>query len=429
VHHSFPDEIELANGVAVLVAHSPGNIAGQYNYSVELVTQAGAVPVANADGNSRAETVDASRVWDGNEFSLTLKESSSLLPLGATVLKWPEEYRALLALLQKVANGYQQFVPEGADYTLDLEYKKIKPGDLSVKQVRELPSPGSVQSPTPFLLNEPGAYCVEQDQAMEDSAIFATHRLKSRWNLQTRNLWLNETNLTSSFFVGELEYLDGTQIKTLSGPLSGWPDAWQRVSPGFFETGWTIGSSDDRKGATLQASFEPFEAGSEMPVLTLSDYRLQFTTTHGSDPPDSVRLVPSPVVSADQPVESVIVATNGVTVVATVFRATYNPVPGDPTFVAFKETRIEGLTSSPFTLRGYYSQTRGEMRGAHNSWDAFLFEPGLEPGLPLALLEELKAANIRYVQVHDPAGIVVGWHIPQYRITLVGFDGSTRSVH
>jgi len=361
---------------------------------------------------------------------LSLKENSSLLPLGATVLKWPEEYRALLALLQKVANGYPQFVPEGADYTLDFEYKKISPGELSVKQVRELPSPGSVQSPTPFLLDEPSAYCVDQDQGMwEDSAIFATHRLKSRWNLQTGNLWLNDTNLTSSFFVGELEYLDGTDIKTLSGPLSGWPCAWQRVSPRFFETGWTIGSSDNRKQATLQASFKPFEAGSEMPVLTLSDYRLQFTTTRGSDPLDAVRLVPSPVVSADQPVESVIVATNGVTVVATVFRATYNPVPGDPTFVAFKETRIEGLTSSPFTLRGYYSQTRGEMRGAHNSWDAFLFEPGLEPGLPPALLEELKAANIRYIQVHDSAQIVVGWHIPQYRITLVGFDGSTRDIN
>jgi len=242
-------------------------------------------------------------------------------------------------------------------------------------------------------------------------------------------LWLNDTNLTSSFFVGELEYLDGTEIKTLSGPLSQWPGAWHRVTPGFFETGWTIGSGADLKEAALQASFEPFESGSEMPVVILSDYRLQFTTTGGSDALDAVRLVPSPAVSPDQPVESVSVATNGVTVVATVFRASHKPIPGDPTFVAFKETRIEGLTTTPFTLRGYYSQTRGVHEGAHNGWDEFLFEPGLEPGLPPPLLQELKAANIRYVHVHDPAAIVVGWHTPQYRITLVGFDGTIRPIN
>ena len=236
-------------------------------------------------------------------------------------------------------------------YALDFEYKKVNPAQLVVKQVRELPSPGSVHYPRPFLLNQPGAYCVDQNQrTWEASAIFATHRLKSRWNLQTRNLWLNDTNLTSSFFVGELEYLDGTEIKTLSGPLSQWPGAWHRVTPGFFETGWTIGSGADLKEAALQASFEPFESGSEMPVVILSDYRLQFTTTGGSDALDAVRLVPSPAVSPDQPVESVSVATNGVTVVATVFRASHKPIPGEPTFVAFKETRIEGLTTTPFTF-------------------------------------------------------------------------------
>ena len=82
--------------------------------------------------------MDAGQPWVSREFSLSLKEGSSLLPIGGTVLKWPEEYGDLLALLQKVANGYQEFVPMGADYTLDFEYKKIKPGELAVKQVREL---------------------------------------------------------------------------------------------------------------------------------------------------------------------------------------------------------------------------------------------------------------------------------------------------
>ena len=45
VHHSFPDEIELANGVATLSAQQFGEFQ-PYVYSAELVTQAGAVPVA-----------------------------------------------------------------------------------------------------------------------------------------------------------------------------------------------------------------------------------------------------------------------------------------------------------------------------------------------------------------------------------------------
>ena len=42
------------------------------------------------------------------------------------------------------------------------------------------------------------------------------------------------------------------------------------------------------------------------------------------------------------------------------------------------KTVIEGLTSEPIVLRGYYSQTY--LPGHHNFWESFIFEPRLEEG-------------------------------------------------
>ena len=61
----------------------------------------------------------------------------------------------------------------------------------------------------------------------------------------------------------------------------------------------------------------------------------------------------------------------------------------------FESTRIEGLTTEPIVLTGYFSQTVGG--GAHLCPKNFLFEPGLEPGIPQKTLDELRARNIRLI--------------------------------
>ena len=123
---------------------------------------------------------------------------------------------------------------------------------------------------------------------------------------------------------------------------------------------------------------------------------------------------------------TVSVATNGI-VVSTTFHRRKGPVdPAGPTFRRFVETRIEGLSSTPIVLRGYYSQSRSFHWGAHNGWDEFLFEPQLEDGISSEVLEELRAANVRAVRIGMPGGIFAGWVDVVYRIDLIGFDWQTR---
>ena len=84
------------------------------------------------------------------------------------------------------------------------------------------------------------------------------------------------------------------------------------------------------------------------------------------------------------------------------------------------ETRIEGLTTQPILLHGYYSQTYRPEH--HNFGERFIFEPRLEPGLPLAVLNELQAANIRLIHLyHDRYG-------SGSKATILGLDGKFREL-
>ncbi len=66
-----------------------------------------------------------------------------------------------------------------------------------------------------------------------------------------------------------------------------------------------------------------------------------------------------------------------------------------PAAVQSEQTRIEGLTSEPIVLTGYFSQSVGG--GLHLCPKNFLFEPGLEPGIPQKTLDELRAKNIQLI--------------------------------
>ena len=66
-----------------------------------------------------------------------------------------------------------------------------------------------------------------------------------------------------------------------------------------------------------------------------------------------------------------------------------------PTSIQFQQTRIEGLTTEPIVLTGFFSQSVGGR--AHLCPKNFLFEPQLEPGLSPRTLDELKARNVRLI--------------------------------
>ena len=126
VHYSFPDEIEQANGVATLKitrAHEPA----ARTVEAELVTQAGAVSVANPEANAAPEVVRVHRSGSAAP-TLTRQQQSGLVLLGATVLAWPADYETLFVLLDRAAQAYCALFPDKADVTLDLEYKADCPG-------------------------------------------------------------------------------------------------------------------------------------------------------------------------------------------------------------------------------------------------------------------------------------------------------------
>ena len=147
-HHSFPDEIELANGVA-----SMEKKPSQVGWDITLVTQKGAISVSNPEDDSIAEQVSVYADSGGN--SLLLIRQSNLVILGQTVMEWEADYNELTQLLVAAAEKFE-LVTGKSEYILDFEYKKvaaggaaIPAGGLAVKQIREIPKLDAVSTACP----------------------------------------------------------------------------------------------------------------------------------------------------------------------------------------------------------------------------------------------------------------------------------------
>ena len=144
VHHSFPDQFELANGVGTY------DRSASNNASVYLVTQLGAVSVTNPEGGATPEEVRVD-ISPWGTYAYVLRYSS-LMQLGETMMVFPDDYVQLAGLMQAVANEYAAAIGEEA-FLLDYEYKKLLPGGAAmpqggfdVDQVRKIPSPLHIRS-------------------------------------------------------------------------------------------------------------------------------------------------------------------------------------------------------------------------------------------------------------------------------------------
>jgi hypothetical protein len=150
VHHSFPDDIELANGVATMERKS-----GQTSWNIKLVTQKGAVSVTNPVelGLTPEETSVYADCSGG--ISMMLMHQSNLVILGETVMQWQDDYNDLIRLLVTAAERFEQ-VTGKTDYILDFEYKKVAPGGaalpaggINVDQIRQIPRIDSASTDCP----------------------------------------------------------------------------------------------------------------------------------------------------------------------------------------------------------------------------------------------------------------------------------------
>ena len=414
VHHSTPDEFELANGVAT-AEKSYGS-----SWEIKLVTQLGAVSVANPQDGSIPEEVDVG--YYSYAIYPTLIQGSNLVPLGATVLDWQDEYIELARLLVLAAQQFER-VTGKTRYTLDFEYKKVAPqGKLLIKQVREIPQPDNTRSVTPFLINEPVEFCTFQG---EYGDVFANHRLKSQWRFETKSMRLTRENLAQCLYTNVgLEYTDSGRIRFVSGEMSKWPFASHKTQQGGYDyqvdtiDGWLMHHLQNRRACQLYSEWIPtLVTPAENPMLTLQDF--QWLTLHVEyDRPvptidwtgptttttESIRLCPRPQPQQGDLLQqrSAQLGRGGVSISTSFY---WPPAPAGPIagytapLVRWVETVITGYTTEPIVLHGWYSQTCHP--GHHNFSEDFIFEPQLEPGISADLLGELRAKDIRmiYLQV------------------------------
>ncbi len=406
VHHSFPDEIELANGVATLQAR------GADDTKMLLVTQVGALSVTNPEEGSIPEEVSVS-VYMSGSIRPRVVRSSNLVILGDTVLEWEDDYIELSQLLLASADEFARVTGKTA-FVLDFEYKKVAPdGLLVVKQIREIPQPDTTPSITPFLINEPEEYLLLPGGRRD---VFSTHRLKSRWCFGTRNCWLTPANVEEGFY-GEtaLEYAANGRIYTVEGSLPLWPEASHRVDGADTVDGWCFPHLPNPRTYELRTFNVPtLVSQAECPVLTLrdtrryrrptlylkADYTRPVLSRQGTRLTDEVTLMACARLRfGDALLQVTYEGPGGVSVTTSYYapRTTEFAVGSFKELARSVETVIEGYTTEPIVLRGYYSQTH--LVEIHIGGDELVFEPRLEPGISSETLSELRGSDIRLIHV------------------------------
>ena len=416
VHHSFPDEEELANGVATLDCRYTG-----FTFTTgQIVTQLGAESVTNPDGTSTPEVVDYFR--SGSIVGVDLRQYSSRVPLGAFVMNWEADYRGFGDLFKTVADGFHALYPAKSRFYLDFEYKKDVNLGLVVKQVREIPNPATTNRTTPFLIDEPVEWVVAQREAGD---VFGNHRLKSIWALHAANVRLTPTNLARGIFTqGTLNYVENGVVQTLSGALISWPNASN--SPSGALNYWTTGTGTNQRRWTLNTAVITNVTGATPPIFTQNDFETYVSVNYATPQPtisqfgqpttttnEIAFLEPRRVLGPNDILKQRTASKPGVVDIEINFYWPNEPPAAagyTAPLVRFVETRISGLTTQSIVLTGYYSQTYRP--GHHNFTEEFIFEPRLEPGLPAATLAELEAANIQFLHIElgfvDPVIHVVG---------------------
>lgn len=422
VHHSFPDEDELANGVATLTwrtSQPSTQVTG------ELVTQKGAESVTNPDGTSIPEVVRYESFGDSKYFTLT--RYSSLVPLGARVLEWESDYRRFSEMFGTIASGFRGYYPLKSKFTLDFEYKKDRSMGLVVKQVREIPEAKSTTPAARFVMNQPAELVVGQE---EFGDVFANHRLKSALAPSTHSMWLVNSNLAGGIYsTGRFDYLESTNRTQLSGALTNWPSAWN--SPDGKTNRWQTGAGTNTRTWELLTSLESHGWPAAIPVLSQDDFSRTLRVTYTTPVPtivpfwgatqtlyEVVRLRPRADTNAAAIPVTRTFNHKGVDIVTCFWwpRPPRGVVAGyTAPLVRFAETRITGLTATPIVLTNTYSQTYRP--GHHNFSEDFIFEPQLEPGLPGAVLEELKIKNIRllYLRINGADSVTVLGYDDKFR--------------
>jgi len=211
VHYSYPDADELANGVATFRKND-------YSSDATMVSQAGAVSVANPEGGATPEKVTGYLWQEGGEVSVSTVTESSLVPIGGHVMTFPDDYVELFNQMKAVEKMWAT-VTGRAGRTLDFEYKKMRAdapddGTLQVKQVREVP-PAATGTVDTFLLGGTAEWCTFQG---ETSDIYGVHRVKARVGINVKTGFVSELDAGGWFDWIRIEYRVTAKRRWSKGP-------------------------------------------------------------------------------------------------------------------------------------------------------------------------------------------------------------------
>ena len=435
VHESFPDEIERANGVAIL---EKSRWSG---HGFHIVSQTGAYSVANPEDDMQPEIVDGSLYLYGTDdfspdnFYLSVTQrSTGPIPAGTTVLGWRGDYDELGRLLFEVAKAFEAENPGLEAYGLDFEYKLIDDDGvdrLIVKQVRRFPIEDSEATVVPVLINRPTELCVFQG---ESNDVFATHRMKGTWNVAMQSVVLDEqaraqTLLDESTRVSLVDSATGELVEVTS-PVS----AWEHTRNGNdLIDSFRVGDATIRFSMSVPARV----AATATPIVTAEemwfrveaeydngratiDYNGVPTTTTG----DFVQLTATcpGTFDLDTATSGTQRLSNGDGVDIDV--SYYYPEVESGMIIktfplgAWGHTEIRGLTTEPIVLTKEAS--RSFEPGHHNFYEVFLFEPAFDD-LSSEQRQELLDRDI--AQIHVTTTMSLG-DPPSF--WFVGIDGEFR---
>ncbi len=430
VHVSFPDETELANGVATM------DVQGTVASTISLVSQPGAASVTNPSLAAAPEIVRIDEYGFG--VYPTMIQYSGLLPLSETVLTWDGEYRELATYLRIVADHFAAVTTTPAPFTLDFEYKKSTAQGLLLKQVRQLPRLDPSLTVDTFLVDEDLDLCVFQGElALLGDSVFGFHRAKMRWDVSTQSGPLTDAFLGQSFFgPSPLIYVDGTAVATLLGRPADWPSASHAlVAPDTITDTWTLGAGADLRTYLVTTSLIARQVSqAHSPILSLRDFNVGFRVSYATPQAqvdsmgnpqtatqDTVTLKPcrepGPLATGSKYREIVIDLGGGRSIAIRFWH------PPDPTGIVagytaplekWDSTTITGFTTEPVVLVGEFSQTYGPYH--HNFNEEFVFEPGLEETLDASQRAELVAADVYRI-----------WAVAGAMARIQGFDGVFRA--
>jgi len=302
------------------------------------------------------------------------------------------------------------------------------------------------------LLNQWSEFWGEAHWHGYNDDIWATHRLKSLWTLRHRNVEFTVTNLQDGFFTElNIEHLDGTNVQTTSGRITSFSNFVHEV---FSSPATMMGYTRDRWRMNTAAGSALFEltsslyrdASSQDPFRILSDFFHTLALSVEYERPvlsvgafgeiryvtnETTWLEPLHFETANDLLEDLTfsVAGQGTNVsIHTSYWLKGEARTGDcrcPLF-RFVETRIEGLTSQPIVLRGYWSQT---WEGIHvTDYQQFIFEPRLESGISPQIADELAAQDIAalYLNRSGAARDNTSGVISNAVLVVVGLDGTPR---